>query len=89
MALGAIKRRLLDIDKGLATGAPLDAVRANLAFVVGMVDELVRQEEKLPAARQLGQLGGLTTAKRGPDYFRELAARRKTHGGGRPRKNAI
>jgi hypothetical protein len=34
----------------------------------------------------LGKLGGQKIAERGPDYFRDLAARRKTHGGGRPRK---
>jgi hypothetical protein len=28
------------------------------------------------------------TAKRGSDYFRKLAAKRKTHGGGRPRKES-
>jgi hypothetical protein len=27
-------------------------------------------------------------AKRGGDYFRKLAPRRKTHGGGRPRKES-
>jgi hypothetical protein len=36
----------------------------------------------------LGKLGGKKIAERGPDYFRELAARRKTHAGGRPRKRA-
>jgi hypothetical protein len=27
-------------------------------------------------------------AKRGPEYFRQLAAKRKTRAGGRPRKQA-
>lgn len=36
----------------------------------------------------LGKLGGRKIAERGPEYFRELAARRKTHAGGRPRKDA-
>jgi len=87
MSLKGIKKRLLDIDKGLASGTPTGVLRTNLAAVVGMVDELAAQT-KLPAASQLGRLGGTVMAKRGPDYFRELAARRKTHGGGRPRKDA-
>ncbi len=32
--------------------------------------------------------GGSVIAKRGSDYFRQLAARRKTHGGGRPRQES-
>jgi len=33
-----------------------------------------------------GMIGGKKIAKRGPEYFRQLQARRKTHAGGRPRK---
>jgi hypothetical protein len=40
-----------------------------------------------PAAT-LGQKGGLKTAKRGSEYFRQLSARRKNHAGGRPRKQS-
>jgi len=36
----------------------------------------------------MGRKGGTVTAKRGSDYFRKLAAMRKSHGGGRPRKDA-
>ena len=39
-----------------------------------------------PPAATLGAKGGRETAKRGPDYFRKIAAQRKTHAGGRPRK---
>jgi len=38
-------------------------------------------------ASLLGSIGGKKTAERGPDYFRQIAAMRKTKGGGRPRKN--
>jgi hypothetical protein len=38
-----------------------------------------------PAAT-LGKRGGTRTAKRGPEYFRKIAAMRKTRSGGRPRK---
>ena len=34
----------------------------------------------------LGKRGGVKTAERGPDYFRQIAAKRKTRAGGRPRK---
>lgn len=35
-----------------------------------------------------GSLGGKKTAKRGPEYFREIAAKRKSFKGGRPKKEA-
>jgi hypothetical protein len=38
-------------------------------------------------ASLLGSIGGKKTAERGPDYFRQIAAMRKTRAGGRPRKN--
>ena len=63
-------------------------VQLQITLAIGMLDELIRQGQ-LPSAVELGRLGGTETAKRGPDYFRELAARRKTHGGGRPRKDAV
>jgi len=42
--------------------------------------------KKNSAAVQLGRKGGKATAKRGPDYFRKIAAMRKTFAGGRPPK---
>lgn len=33
-----------------------------------------------------GSRGGQKTAERGPDYYRQIAAMRKTRAGGRPRK---
>ena len=41
----------------------------------------------IPPAVALGKKGGMKTAERGPDYFRKIAAMRKTKAGGRPRKN--
>lgn len=37
-----------------------------------------------PAER--GRKGGTKTAERGPDYFRRIAAMRKTKAGGRPKE---
>jgi hypothetical protein len=42
--------------------------------------------KKNPAAVALGRKGGQATAERGPDYFRKIAAMRKTRAGGRPPK---
>ena len=39
---------------------------------------------KNPAASSLGRKGGQAIAHRGPEYFRQLQARRKTRKGGRP-----
>jgi hypothetical protein len=58
--------------------------RANelLSAAVHLADDLLEQS---PAAT-LGKKGGKATAKRGSEYFRKIAAMRKTHGGGRPPK---
>jgi hypothetical protein len=87
MVLKDIRKRLLTALNGIERGTDVEHIKVQIASAVGMLDELIRQGQ-LPSAVELGRLGGTATAKRGPDYFRELAARRKTHGGGRPRKNA-
>jgi hypothetical protein len=63
------------------------AVRSRelLASAMALADDLLASA-KAPAAA-LGRKGGSVTAKRGSDYFRQLAAKRKTLGGGRPRKS--
>lgn len=47
-------------------------------------------ESKKPSrgnpAAALGRVGGKKTAERGPEYFKQIAAMRKTKAGGRPRK---
>ncbi len=53
-----------------------------LASALALTDDLISAP---PAAVALGQRGGLKTAERGSDYFRKLAAKRKTKAGGRPR----
>jgi hypothetical protein len=56
--------------------------RANelLTAAVDLADDLLEQS---PAAT-LGAKGGKQTAKRGPEYFRQIAAKRKSFKGGRP-----
>jgi hypothetical protein len=61
--------------------------RELLRSALALTDDLLSQA-KLPAAAIMGQKGGAVTAKKGSAYFRKLAARRKTHGGGRPRKES-
>lgn len=56
-----------------------------LRAAIALADDLILT----PPAVILGSRGGKATlAKRGPDYFRKLAASRKTHGGGKPRKES-
>jgi hypothetical protein len=55
-----------------------------LTAAVHLTDNLL---EESPAAT-LGAKGGKQTAKRGSEYFRQLAAKRKTRAGGRPPKES-
>lgn len=61
------------------------AVRAHelLDAAIKLADALI----DTPPAAVLGRQGGLKTAKRGSEYFRQIAAKRKTRKGGRPRKD--
>jgi hypothetical protein len=52
-----------------------------------MTDDLIAQA-RLPEEEERARKGGLVIAQSGSDYFRQLAARRKTYGGGRPQKEA-
>lgn len=53
-----------------------------LGAAVKLADELLAVK---PAA-VLGAKGGKKTAQRGPEYFKKIAAMRKTRSGGRPPK---
>jgi hypothetical protein len=89
--LTTLKRLIAETDLILAT-TPLPENRTTrcrelLSTALAITDDLLKQS-KLPAAAILGRRGGSVMAKRGSDYFRKLAAKRKTHGGGRPRKES-
>jgi len=56
-----------------------------LTAALHLADNLL---EESPAAA-LGAKGGKQTAKRGSEYFRQIAAKRKTRSGGRPKKHKI
>ena len=88
--LNALRNLISEADLILETTPPLPqnrtaAARDNLRTALALVDDLIGQT-RLNAAAVLGKRGGASIAKRGPDYFRQLAAKRKTRAGGRPRK---
>jgi hypothetical protein len=56
-----------------------------------LVADALQRTERLAkavttAAIKRGRKGGSKTAERGPEYFRQIAAKRKTFAGGRPKK---
>jgi hypothetical protein len=60
--------------------------RELLGAAIKLADDLLKQQRKNPAA-VLGSKGGSATARKlGSEHFRQLAAKRKTRAGGRPRK---
>jgi hypothetical protein len=63
----------------------LEQSRALIAEAIQRVERL--SNAVLTAAEKRGRKGGTKTAERGPDYYREIAAKRKTFAGGRPRKH--
>lgn len=88
--LVALKRLIGEADLILETTPALPEnrtvrCREILHSAQALADDLLKQA-KMPAAAALGHRGGSQTAKRGSDYYRQLAAKRKTRGGGRPRK---
>jgi hypothetical protein len=56
--------------------------REFLGAAMALADDLLATK---PAAT-LGARGGSATAKRGSEYYRQIAAKRKTRAGGRPKK---
>jgi hypothetical protein len=87
--LTALKNLISEADL-LLTTSPLPENRSGrahelLTAALALVDDLSRGL-KNPAAT-FGAKGGKATAqKHGSEHFRQLAAQRKTRGGGRPKK---
>lgn len=63
----------------------IESARENLDAARRLAKLLLLRPET-SAAAELGTLGGKKTAERGPEYFRDIAAKRKTRAGGRPKK---
>ncbi len=90
--LAALKNLISEADLILETLPPLPENRTArcrelLASALALTGDLLKQA-KTPSAVSLGRKGGQASAQKGSDYFRKLAAKRKTHGGGRPRKDS-
>lgn len=91
--LATLKRLISEADHILATLPELPenrtaAAREFLRAAIALTDDLLSQA-KLPAAALLGHKGGSTTSrKHGAEHYRQMAAKRKTFGGGRPRKES-
>jgi hypothetical protein len=91
-SLLALRELIADADLTLETIPNLPQnrtahCRENLRAALALADDLISQQKMTPAAI-MGHKGGSTTAKRGSDYFRQLAAKRKTRAGGRPKKHS-
>ena len=92
-SLQALRNLIAEADLILETTPPLPqnrtaAARENLRAALALADDLVKNTKLTPAAI-LGHKGGSTTAKKlGTEHYRRMAAARKTHSGGRPRKQA-
>jgi len=90
-SLLALRNLIADTDLILETtpGLPQNRTaccRENLRAALALADDLLKQQRMTPAA-VLGHKGGSTTAQRhGAEHYRQMAAARKTLGGGRPRK---
>ena len=63
----------------------IESLRENLDAARRLARQLLVKPTTI-AAKQLGSKGGKKTAERGPEYYKQIAAMRKTRAGGRPRK---
>jgi hypothetical protein len=92
--IAALKNLITQADQILATAPELPenrtaAARELLGAALALADDLIKESGPTTSAAFLGRKGGSTTARRhGPEHYRAMAAKRKTHGGGRPRKES-
>jgi hypothetical protein len=92
-SLYALKNLISEVDLILETTPDLPQNRTArsrelLSVALALIEDLTKQA-KMPAASAMGHKGGSETARKyGSEHFRQLAAKRKTNAGGRPRKQA-
>jgi hypothetical protein len=92
-SIEALKNLLSETDLILSTTEPLPENRTPrcrelLGAALALTDDLLKQGTVSPGVA-LGHQGGTSTARRhGSEHYRQMAAARKTHGGGRPRNEA-
>ncbi len=63
-----------------------ESLTAALALSKNLITRTAKKDIPQTAA-EMGAKGGKKTAQRGPEYYRELAAKRKTRGGGRQKSS--
>jgi hypothetical protein len=73
--------------KSLPISEQLHKASTRADHAIERLDKAILTLSMNPASL-LGSIGGQKTAERGPDYFRKIAAMRKTRAGGRPKKTA-
>jgi len=92
--LTALKNLLSQADRILETSPALPenrtgACRELLGTALALTDDLIKQSATTTSAALMGRKGGSATARRhGPEHYKMMASKRKTHGGGRPRKES-
>lgn len=90
-SLVALRELIADTDLTLETIPDLPQnrtahCRENLRAALALADDLIKQQ-RMTAAAVLGHKGGSTTSRKlGAEHYRQMAAARKTRGGGRPKK---
>jgi hypothetical protein len=81
------------IDEAQLVISTTDLPQARTKRAVKLLDSALALTDDLLAmpstAVSLGQRGGQKTAERGSEYFRQIAAKRKTKAGGRPKNSPI
>lgn len=92
-SIEALKNMLEEIDLLISTTVPLpesrtSAARDLLRSAMALADDLLKEQRSNPAAIMGHKGGSVTSQRHGPEHFRQMAEKRKTHGGGRPRKQA-
>jgi hypothetical protein len=92
-SLKALKNLISETDLLISTTDPLPENRTPrcrelLRAALALADDFATQA-RMPAATAMGHKGGSETARKyGSEHFRQLAAKRKTRVGGRPRKQS-
>ena len=85
-------KNLIDQAYLIASSDPLpkggmESLQENLDAARAMIRVLLMRPDAETMAAELGKRGGQETAKRGPEYYSQIAALRKTNAGGRPKKH--
>src|ERR1700691_928119 len=89
-----LRKLISQADRILATTPALPGNRAAacrevLSAALALSNDLLKQGSPAIAAATLGRKGGSTTSRlHGPEHYRQMAAERKTYGGGRPRNKS-